>query len=518
VKKWSIVGALSAVLIAALIAVSAGSGSSHREAPNIMLDPTADNTDTYAFTANDAPASLTVVANWVPGGNPANGPNFFRFDDRARYYINVDNTGDGKADIRYRYVFKTKVSNSSYRHSLVGVQSFEDDRYQQPQRYSIVRENFTNGKPAGEKTIASGLPVAPSNTGPKSFPKYSKVAAEAIRVIANSKYFAGQRDDAFFIDLGTTFDNLNIRLLTGSTGAGTDTQADTSIQTITMQVPESDVTRDHKPVSGPDAANATVGVWASTERRKLQVTNARFDTNKGSRGSWVQVSRLANPLVNELFVPTGMKDAYNKSRPNTDDARIKKFLLTPEFARQINALPAELLRDQTGLPLDIPLNLKVPESDRTDLVEAYLTGMTGLNQIDKTNPVPSDTLKLNMGVPPARTPNRMGVLGGDRAGFPNGRRLEDDITDLFVQLVGGFLKNNKLSAGDGVDQNDKPFLDTFPYQAEPTSGFEQRVGRRIEPPHLPTPPGNDPQIPIVPQLPPLRLPIGPQLPVGPTVP
>jgi len=518
VKKWSIVGALSAVLIAALIAVSAGSGSSHREAPNIMLDPTADNTDTYAFTANDAPASLTVVANWVPGGNPANGPNFFRFDDRARYYINVDNTGDGKADIRFRYVFKTKVSNSSYRHSLVGVQSFEDDRYQQPQRYSIVRENFTNGKPAGEKTIASGLPVAPSNTGPKSFPKYSKVAAEAIRVIGNSKYFAGQRDDAFFIDLGTTFDNLNIRLLTGSTGAGTDTQADTSIQTITMQVPESDVTRDHKPVSGPDAANATVGVWASTERRKLQVTNARFDTNKGSRGSWVQVSRLANPLVNELFVPTGMKDAYNKSRPNTDDARIKKFLLTPEFARQINALPAELLRDQTGLPLDIPLNLKVPESDRTDLVEAYLTGMTGLNQIDKTNPVPSDTLKLNMGVPPARTPNRMGVLGGDRAGFPNGRRLEDDATDLFVQLVGGFLKNNKLSAGDGVDQNDKPFLDTFPYQAAPTSGFEQRVGRRIEPPHLPTPPGNDPQIPIVPQLPPLRLPMGPQLPVGPTVP
>jgi len=517
-KSFSVAGALSAVFVAALIAVSLSSGSSHREAPNITNDPAADNTDTYAFTANDAQASLTVVANWVPGGNPANGPNFFRFDDRARYYISIDNTGDGKADIRYRYVFTTKVSNSSYRHSLVGVQSFEDPRFQQPQRYSIVRETYRNGKPTGESTIASGLPVAPSNTGPKSFPNYSKVAGEAIRSVGNSKFFAGQRDDAFFIDLGTAFDNLNVRVLTGDTGGGTDTQADTSIQTITMQVPEADVTRDHKPVSGPDADNATVGVWASTERRKLQVTNARFDSNKGSRGSWVQVSRLANPLVNELFVPTGLKDAYNKTRPNTDDANIKKFILTPEFAGQLNALPAELLKNETGVPLSLPVKLNVPLTDRTDLVQVFLTGIPGLNQIDKNNPVPTDTMKINMGIPPAQTPNRFGVIGGDRAGFPNGRRLEDDATDIFIQLVGGFMKNNKIAAGDGVDQNDKPFLDTFPYQAAPTSGFEQAVGRRVEPPHLPTPPGNTPQVPIVPQLPPVRLPVGPNLPVGPTVP
>ena len=510
--KLLLAGALGAVVLAALIAVSIGSGSSHREAPNIMLDPTADNTDTYAFTADDAQAALTVVANWVPGGNPANGPNFFRFDDRARYYINIDNTGEGKADIRYRFVFKTKVSETSYRHSEVGVRSFEDSRFFQPQRYSIIREDLKNGKMTGERTIATDVPVAPSNSGPKSFPNYAKVASEAIKVIGGSKYFAGQRDDAFFIDLGTAFDNINIRLATGSTGGGTDTQADTSIQTITMQVPESDVTRDQKPVAGPDAPNATVGVWASTDRRKLQVTNARFDTNKGSRGSWVQVSRLGTPLVNELFVPTGSKDAFNKSGPQTDDARIKKFLLTPEFAGQINNLTAELPRNQTGAPIELPVKLNVPERDRTDLVEVFLTGMKGLNQIDKSNPVPTDTLKINMGVPPARTPNRFGLLGGDRAGFPNGRRLEDDATDIFIQLAGGFLKNNKLSAGDGVDQNDKPFLDTFPYQASPTSGFEQAVGRRVEPPHLPTPPGNDPQVPIGPQLPAVRLPIGPQVP------
>ncbi len=497
---------LAAALVAALIAVSLSSGSSHREAPNIMLDPAADNTDTYAFTANDAPGSLTVVANWVPGGNPANGPNFFRFDDRARYYINVDNTGDGKADIRYRYVFKTKVSDSSYRHSQPGVRSFEDSRFQQPQRYSIVREDFRKGKPSGERTIATALPVAPSNSGPKSFPNYDKVADEAIRTIGDAKYFAGQRNDAFFIDLGTAFDNVNIRLGTGNTGGGTDTMADTSIQTITMQVPEADVTRDRKPVSGADADNATVGVWASTERRKLEVTNARFDSNARSRGSWVQVSRLANPLVNELFNPTALKDQYNKSGPDTDDARLKKFLLQPEFARQLNALPDELL------PGKLPIDLEVPEQDRTDLVEAYLTGMPGLNQIDESNPVPTDTLKLNMGVAPAQTPNRFGVIGGDRAGFPNGRRLEDDIVDLYIQLVGGFLKGNKLAAGDGVDQDDKPFLDRFPYQSSPTSGFEQAVGRRVEPPHGPTPSGNDPQVPIGPRLPNARLPVGPQIP------
>jgi hypothetical protein len=505
-KKLSLAGALGAVVVAALIAVSLSSGSSHREAPNIMLDPSADNTDTYAFTANDARDALTVVANWVPGGNPANGPNFFRFDDRARYYINIDNTGDGRADIRYRFVFTTKVSDNSYRQSVPQVRSLADSRLLQSQRYSIVREEYAAGKATGQRTIATEVPVAPGNSGPKSFPRYDKVANEAIRTVGAAKYFAGQRDDAFFIDLGAAFDNVNIRVLTGSTGGGTDTQADTSIQTITMQVPESDVTRDRKAVAGPDADNATVGVWASTERRKLQVTNARFDNNKGARGSWVQVSRLGTPLINELFIPTGLKDAFNRAGPHTD-ARIKKFLLTPEFARQINALPAELL------PLvKLPIKLGVPETDRTDLVEVFLTGMPGLNQIDKSNPVATDTLKINMGVPPAQAPNRFGILGGDRAGFPNGRRLEDDATDIFVQLLAGFFKNNKLSAGDGVDQNDKPFLDTFPYQASPTSGFQQAVGRRVEPPHLPTPPGNDPQVPIGPLLPPVRLPVGPQLP------
>lgn len=481
-KKLSALAALAA----AVLATALSQGSSHREAPNVMLDPAADNTDTYAFTADDAQDKLTVVANWVPGGNPANGPNFFRFDDRARYYISIDNTGEGKADIRYRFTFKTVVSDTSYRQAQPGVSSFDDPKLQQKQRYTIVRETFNNGKPTGEKTIATDLPVAPSNAGPKTFPDYDKVAAEAIRTVGNSKYFAGQRDDAFFIDLGAAFDNINLRVGTGNTGGGTDTQADTSIQTVTMQVPESEVTRDGKAVSGPKDANAVVGVWSSTERRKIEVTNSDFDSNAKSRGSFVQVSRLGTPLVNELFVPAGLKDSFNRRTPDTDDRLIKKFILEPEFAKQINSLQA-------------PVGLGAPEKDRDDLVQGILTGIPGLNQIDKSKAVPTDTLKINLGTMPSRTPNRFGVIGGDEAGFPNGRRLADDVTDIYVQLAGGFLKGNRLPAGDGVDQNDKPFLDTFPYQAAPTSGFEQKVGARGEPLHAPTPPGNNPPTPIGPR-------------------
>jgi hypothetical protein len=475
---------IAAALVAVGIAVPLSLGSSHREAPNVMLDPAADNTDTYAFTANDAPGALTVVANWVPGGNPASGPNFFRFDDRARYYISIDNTGDGKADIRYRYTFTTFVSNTSYRQALPGVDNFDDPKLQQKQRYTIIREDLEDGKRARERTIAKGLPVAPSNAGPKTFPDYGKVAGQAIQPIGDQKFFVGQRDDAFFIDLAAAFDNINLRVGTGNTGGGTDTQAGTSTQTITMQVPESDVTRDGKQVSGADAANATVGVWASTERRKIEVTNSRFDSNAKSRGSWVQVSRLGTPLINELFVPAGLKDGFNRTRPDRD-ARYEGFVLEPEFAKQINSLSTA--------------GLGAPEKDRRDLVTTLLTGVPGLNQIDPAKPIATDTLKINLGTPPAQTPNRFGMIGGDNAGFPNGRRLEDDVVDIYVQLVGGFLRGNKIPAGDGVDQNDKAFLDTFPYQAAPTSGFDQQVSERDEPAHAPTPPGNNPQTPIGPR-------------------
>ncbi|MEJ7891091.1 MAG: DUF4331 domain-containing protein [Solirubrobacteraceae bacterium] len=472
---------LAAVVLAAVVAVAQSPGSSHREAPNIMLDPTADNTDTYAFVADDAPDALTVVANWVPGGNPANGPNFFRFDDRARYYISIDNTGEGQADIRYRFEFKTKVSNETFLYADTGVESIDDPRFFQKQRYKVTRETFRKGKRIKAKVIARDLPVAPSNAGPRTFPDYNKVANEAIRTAGSTKLFVGQRNDAFFIDLGAAFDNINVRQGTGNTGGGIDTQSGTSIQTITMQIPDRLVTRNGKAVTGPDADNATVGVWASTERRKFEVTNARFSSSKGSRGGWVQVSRLGVPLINELFLPAGLKDRYNRLRPTADDKFVKPFVLEPELARQLNNLAA------TGLA--------APDKDRTDLVEALLTGMPGLNQINEKNALATDTLKLNLGIPPAVTPNRFGVIGGDNAGFPNGRRLEDDAVDIVVQLAGGFLKGNRLPLGDGVDRDDQAFLDTFPYQSVPNDGLANPVSDRTEPTHAPTLPGNNPPIP-----------------------
>src|SRR2546421_204805 len=372
--------ALVAALVAAAIAVPLSFGSSHREAPLTSIDPTGDDTDLYAFTAKDAPGTLTVVGNWIPFEDPAGGPNFYRFDDRAHYYINIDNTGDGKYDIRYEFKFRTKIRNkNSFLYALPGVSSFKDPKLNIVQRYDIFRERYKNGKQVGEKRIAHNLPVAPNNAGPKT---------------------------------------------------------------------------------------AVVGVWSSTERRRLQLTSAR----KGS--GFVQVSRLGNPLVNEVVIPLGKKDQFNRTQPSQDAARYGKYVLSPELAKVMNAL----------------FHIGAPENNRTDIVQAVLQGIPGLNQVQgKGNKEPAvDTLKLNLGTPPSSSPNRFGVLAGDNAGYPNGRRLIDDVGDIDLRVFAGFLKGHKVPLGDGVDRNDVPFLSKFPYVAPPHSGYDSQL-KRIEPPHAPTP-------------------------------
>ena len=464
---------IGAALVAAAVAVPLSIGSSHREAPNISLDPTADNTDVYAFTAKDAPDALTVVANWIPGEVPANGPNFFRFDDRARYYIHIDNDGDGKPDVSYRFVFNSTVNPDSYLQAFPGVESIDDPKLYQRQTYDVIRETYrANGK-RKEKRIANNLPVAPSFAGPKTFPNYPNVAGGAVRELkSGGKVFAGQRDDPFFVDLGAVFDAANLREGTGNAGEGKDDLSGFSTHAIVLQVPESKVTKDHRSVSGPDASNAVVGVWSTTERKRIEVTNADFDSNKGSRGRWVQVSRLGNPLVNEVVIPAGLKDKFNRTRPHKDAANYGQYVVEPELAKILNAL----------------FDIGAPETDRTDIVQALLQGLPDLNQ-QTADPLPVDTLKLNLGVPPAETENRFGVIGGDVAGFPNGRRLGDDVVDIELQVVAGFLKGNMVPLGDGVDRNDKPFLPVFPYLPGPTSGFDSAPSNRTEPPHEPTPAG-----------------------------
>jgi hypothetical protein len=460
----------AAAMLACVIVVPLAISSSHREAPGIALDPSADNTDTYAWTAADAPDALTVAANWIPGEVPASGPNFHSFDDRARYYIHIDNTGDGRPDVSYRFSFKTKVRNKdSFLYALPGASGFGDSKLNVIQRYSVVREThrYRHGHDrVKETTVARGLPVAPPNIGPKTFPSYDNFVNAATRSLKDgTKMFVGQRDDPFFVDLGATFDAINVRKLTGNQGEGKDDLSGLNIHSIVMQLPERLVTRDHRAVSGPDASNAVVGVWSTTERRRLQVSGS-----SRARGGWVQVSRLGNPLVNEVIIPLGKKDQFNRTTPDRDAALYGKYVVKPELAAVLNAL----------------FGIGAPEDNRTDIVQAVLQGIPDLNQHSGVKGPPAvDTIKLNLGTPPSSMENRFGVIGGDTAGYPNGRRLGDDVVDIDLRVVAGVLKGNDVPLGDGVDRNDKPFLATFPYLAAPTSGFDSAPSDRMEPGHAP---------------------------------
>jgi Domain of unknown function (DUF4331) len=477
----------AAILAAAAIAVSLSFGSSHREAPLSALDPTADDTDLYAFVAPDATDKLTVVSDWIPFEDPAGGPNFYRFDDRAHYYINIDNTGDGVYDIRYQFKFKTHYLNkNSFLYALPGVSGIHDPKLQVQQSYTLTRESYKGGKLKSEKVVAKGVPVAPNNVGPKTIPNYDAVAAQAIHSLpGGGKVFAGQRDDPFFVDLGTAFDAINFRVGTGNQGGGKDDLAGYGVHAVALQVPKSDVTVDGKAVSGPSAPNAVVGVWSSTERPRVQVNGQNSVTasaakkgkkhhkrhgKKSGDNGYVQVSRLGNPLINEVVIPIGQKDHFNATQPSQDAKLYGKFVLSPELAKVMNLL----------------FHVNAPETNRTDIVQALLTGLPGKTQIGK-NPVPADTLKINLGVPPTANPSPLGVLGGDLQGFPDGRRLADDVTDISLRVVAGVLKGNNVPLGDGVDANDKPFLSSFPYVAAPTSGFDSQIPKPITPTHPPTP-------------------------------
>src|SRR4051812_33117784 len=470
--------ALTAAIAAGLLAAVGAFSSSHREAPRIMLDPAADNTDVYAFTAPDAQDSLTVVSNWVPLEEPAGGPYFGKLDPRARYYVKIDNTGDGYEDVAYRWQFKNRFRNpNSFLYAAPTVDSVNDPDLNFVQTYDLYKETYKKRHLVGTRKIASDVPVAPDNVGPKTIPSYDKVAAGAITSLrGGGKTFVGPRDDAFFVDLGAVFDGINIdkpgrpNIGLGNQGGGKDDVAGYNTHSFVLQVPESEVTGNGKAVSGEKAENAVVGVWATTERRRVNVLRGRH----GHRGRWAQVSRLGNPLINEVIIPIGQKDKFNRTSPADDLKNFGTYALNPEPARLLNAL----------------FHLGVKESGRTDIVQALLTGVPGLTQIG-SHPAPADTLKLNLGVPPSASPSRFGVLANDLAGFPNGRRLADDVTDIELRVIAGALLKpseggKQIPLGDGVDQNDHAFRPSFPYVALPTDGITG-LTKRTEPAHAPVP-------------------------------
>jgi uncharacterized protein DUF4331 len=473
--------AMMAALAAAALVASLVFGSSHREAPGILKDPTADNTDVYAFTAKDAPGALTVVANWIPLEEPAGGPYFGKLDPDARYYVKIDNDGDGWEDVAYRWKFKSKFRNpDSFLYAAPTVTSVNDPDINFVQTYDLYKETYdSKHRLKRSRKIADDVPVAPDNVGPKTIPNYDPVWLGAVKSLSGGgKSFVGPADDAFFVDLGAIFDGINIdkpgrpNIGLGNQGGGKDDVSTYNTHSFVLQVPESEVTRDHKPVADMKAANAVVGVWATTERQRISVR--RSHGKKHVKAHWRQVSRLGNPLINEVIIPIGQKDKFNRTSPANDAANFGKYALNPEPARLLNAL----------------FNLGVKETNRTDIVQALLTGVPGLTQISK-DAVPADTLKLNLGVAPSATEKRFGVLAGDLAGFPNGRRLADDVTDIELRVIAGALLpanqgGKQIPLGDGVDQNDKPFRSAFPYVATPRDGFSGIV-KRTEPAHAPVP-------------------------------
>ncbi|MFF3613933.1 DUF4331 domain-containing protein [Streptomyces sp. NPDC002580] len=420
-------GGLAAAGVTALDP-GAASASSHREAPLISGTPQYDNTDVYAFVSPDKPDTTTIVANWIPFEEPAGGPNFYTFADDAQYDIHIDNDGDAQGELIYRYTFKTHRKNGdTFLYNTGAVTSLDDPDLNITQSYDIDLLRLHNQRIVSRTKVADDVPVAPSNVGKASMPDYGKLRDQAVHKLAGgSQTFAGQADDPFFLDL-RVFD-----LLYGGnlTEVGRDTLKGYNVNSIALQVPN-DMIRESE-------GQPVVGIWSTTQRRD-------------ARGNYSQVSRLGMPLVNEVVNPQKDKDKFNASAP-WEDAQFLKNVTNPELPKLIEGI----------------YKIKAPAEPRNDLVDVFLKGVKGLNQPPHVRP--AEELRLNTSIKPATHPKRLGVLDGDNAGFPNGRRLTDDVIDASLQVVEGELVGSKNDLGDAVDKNDKKFGKYFPYVAKPTSG------------------------------------------------
>ncbi len=461
-KAASIVAATAVTLSLSMFALA----SSHREAPLISGDPKVDATDLYAFVSPDRPDTVTLIANYIPFEEPAGGPNFYQFDPSAIYDINIDNNGDAMPDITYRFKFNTSVGNgNSFLYNTGAVNNLSDASLNVKQTYTLTK--IENGSTT---VIGSNIPVAPSNIGPKSTPNYANLQAQAIKTVDGGvTTFAGQSDDPFFAELGGLFDLLTIRKLPGNKGGGIDGLKGYNVNSLALQVPISSLTSTKVRPTNLTDAGAIIGVWTTSSRPSTRVLSANPSQNTTS-GDYVQVSRLGAPLVNEVVVPIAAKDLWNGSKPK-DDAQFANGVADPELSKLLKAI----------------YNVNVPpqgsfgsSTQRDDLEAIFLTGIPGLTK--PATVIPSEQLRLNVAVPPSSNPNKLGVLANDNAGFPNGRRLADDVTDISIRAVAGAaypLFHPTFTAdplanqlGDGVDANDVPFRTSFPYLALPHQGYE----------------------------------------------
>ena len=459
--------------------------SSHREAPEIAKDPVADSSDVYAFVSPDKPDTVTLIANYVPLQGPAGGPNFYEFGDDVRYEIHIDNDGDGHADVTYQFHFTTHLRNdNTFLYNTGPILSLASPNWNRTQVYQVSRIDGY-----GHTTVlGQNLTCPPCNIGPLSTPNYAGLADAAIHSLGGGRrVFAGQRAEGFYVDLGSIFDLGDLRPFASAhttfglskfptSGPGVNATKNLNVHSIALQVPITDLTRNGW--HGHDAANtnAVIGVWTSASRQRVRL----WDTDRGqhvSVGPFSQVSRLGNPLFNEVIVPMAQKDRWN-TLPPADDKQFAHFVAHPELA---NLLP--------GLYPGVFPNLAALNKSgtaRADLLAILLTGLPagvvpGFQNF--TGTTQADMLRLNTAITPARSPNIYGLLGGDAAGFPNGRRVFDDVVAVELRAVAGvtFALVDKAftpdaAAGQVTDgltpaSLDIPYLTRFPYLGVPHSGF-----------------------------------------------
>ena len=493
IKLAAAVLAVSVSLPAPHLALAAN----HREAPITALDHKADITDVYAFRSYDGGTTprVALILGVDPLLEPANGPNWAPFDPEILYEIKVDNNNDAVADVTFQFRFSTETRLPGVFQAYVGagtginapanspapiapgtqivppqITSFASPGLGQRQSYTVT---MVKGGVSTPLANTGGAPffAVPTNVGPRTI-DYNAVFNEGTYTTTtpNVKVFAGTTDDAFWIDLGGAFDTLNTHIspvLTpaqdaATTNFATDTVSGYAVNSIALEVPVTLLTRTGA-VEPATSTAATIGVWCSTSRPRVTVRQSPFPLQ--SSGAFRQVQRMGNPLINELLVGTGSKDRFSVDEPK-NDSQFASFFLDPLLARVLNAA--------TGGAVAIPA------PPRTDLLPLVTYAPPIAAAGTPAGPV-ADLLRLNTGVAPTAvaSASRLGLLGGDGAGYPNGRRVFDDVTDISLRAVTGVLNpafnvapNNRL--GDGVNVNDAPYRTTFPYLANCPSGRDRR--------------------------------------------
>ena len=454
--------------------------SSHREAPEIAKDPVADSTDVYAFVSPDRPETVTLIANYIPLQGPAGGPNFYAFGDDVLYEIHIDNTGDGLADITYQFRFQTQLRNpATFLYNTGPILTLDSPNWNSRQFYSVTLVQHGTSQ-----VLGTNLACPPCNIGPLSTPDYAGLAASAVNDLAGGiQVFAGQRADGFYVDLGAVFDLADLRpfeqlhnqygmQIFSFPAPGVNAIAALNVHSIAIQVPSA-LLRRPGPHGLTDPASV-IGVWTTASRQAVRLI---ADGKTVSTGPFQQVSRLANPLFNEVLVPLGKKDLWN-SLPPSDDRLFAADVTQPELASLLPALYPGVFPNLAGLVHS--------GAARADLQAILLTGIPsgivpGFQNF--TGSVLADMMRLNTAIPPSASPNPLGILGGDLAGFPNGRRVADDVVTIELRAIAGAtypLVNKSFTpdgaAGvvtDGLTPASVPsgYLGAFPYLGVPYSGF-----------------------------------------------